>query len=63
MWGVRCMSGEWYEMMETSMGSGSVWSGWKEVDGEMSCVVRSGGGRGWVVRESIGVRAGDVERS
>ena len=39
MWGVRCMSGRWYEMIETSMGSGSVWSGRKEVDGQMSCVV------------------------
>ena len=48
MWGVRHMSGGWYEMIEASMGSGSVWSGRKEVDGKMSCVVRSGVGEdGW----------------
>ena len=40
MWGVICIARGWCAMMETSMKSGSVWSGWKEVDDEMSCVVR-----------------------
>ena len=40
MSGVRCIAGGWYAMMKKSMGSGRVWSGRKEVDGEMSCVER-----------------------
>jgi len=44
MWGVKYIAGRWYAMMVKSMGSGSVWSGRQEVDGEMSCVVRSGEG-------------------
>ena len=40
MWGVICIASGWCAMMETSMKSGSVWSGRKEVDDEMSCVVR-----------------------
>ena len=44
MWGVKYVAGRWYAMMVKSMGSGSVWSGRQEVDGEMSCVVRSGEG-------------------
>jgi hypothetical protein len=47
-------------MMEKSMESGSAWCVRKEVDGNMSCVVR----RGWMVGASVWVKAkGDVGRS
>ena len=47
-------------MMEKSIKSGSAWCVRKEVDGEMSCVVR----RGWMVGASVWVKAkGDVGRS
>ena len=61
MWGVICIARGWCAMMETSMKSGSVWSGRKEVDDEMSCVVRSGdglGGRGKGERRGKGRRCG-----
>ena len=59
MWGVICIVRGWCAMMETSMRSGSVWSGRKEVDGEMSCVVCrvTVGGRG--KREDEGRRCGE----
>ena len=56
MWGVICIARGWCAMMETSMKSGSVWSGWKEVDDEMSCVVSRVKMGGRVKRED-GVKA------
>ena len=58
MWGVKYIAGRWYAMMVKSMGSGSVWNGRTEVDGEMSCVVSrvTVGGRG--KREDEGRRCG-----
>ena len=58
MCGMICIVEGWYEMMVKSMGSGSVWSGRQEVDGEMSCVVNrvTVGGRG--KREDEGRRCG-----
>ena len=58
MWGVICIVRGWCAMMETSMRSGSVWSGRKEVDDEMSWVVRSGGLGGRGKREDEGRRCG-----
>ena len=59
MWGVKYIAGRWYAMMVKSMGSGSVWNGQTEVDGEMSCVVSrvTVGGRG--KREDEGRRCGE----
>ena len=58
MWGVICIARGWCAMMETSMKSGSVWSGWKEVDDEMSCVVSRVKMGGRVKREDGGRRCG-----
>ena len=40
-------------MMEKSINSGSAWCVRKEVDGDMSCLVR----REWMVGASVGVKA------
>ena len=47
-------------MMEKNMQSGSAYCVCKEVDGEMSCVVRAG----WMAAASVGVKEkGDAGRS